>query len=198
MSRGQLTYYFPTKEDILLAVFDRLVLLMHQRIGEPAPTNGQPASGWEWVRHLLEKLVTEPPVSPEFGCLQYTFLAQIGHRDDFRKRLANLYESWRSSMALGLAADMSRAGAPTQVAPRALASLVQALLHGLIVQRAADPRAFNDREMVDLCLDMLGTYLRPRTRPLSKRRGTRKVTGRARRPVKQAVRHEVNGERAHQ
>src|ERR1700693_4646898 len=56
MSRGQLTYYFPAKEDILLAVFDRLVLLMHQRIGEPAPANGQPASGWEWVRHLLEKL----------------------------------------------------------------------------------------------------------------------------------------------
>src|SRR5271169_3902499 len=66
MSRGQLTYYFPAKEDILLAVFDRLVLLMHQRIGEPAASNGQPASGWEWVRHLLEKLVTEPPVSPEF------------------------------------------------------------------------------------------------------------------------------------
>ena len=35
MSRGQLTYYFPTKEAILLAVFDRLVLLMVQRIGTP-------------------------------------------------------------------------------------------------------------------------------------------------------------------
>ena len=36
MSRGQLTYYFPTKEDILLAVFDRLVFLVHQGIGAPA------------------------------------------------------------------------------------------------------------------------------------------------------------------
>ena len=33
MSRGQLTYYFRAKEDILLAVFDRLVQLIHQRIG---------------------------------------------------------------------------------------------------------------------------------------------------------------------
>ena len=32
MKRGQLTYYFPTKEDILLAVFDRLLLLMYQRM----------------------------------------------------------------------------------------------------------------------------------------------------------------------
>ena len=30
MSRGQLTYYFPAKEDILLAVFDRLVLLTYE------------------------------------------------------------------------------------------------------------------------------------------------------------------------
>ncbi|HLJ98002.1 MAG TPA: TetR/AcrR family transcriptional regulator, partial [Gemmataceae bacterium] len=36
MSRGQLTYYFPAKEDILLAVFDRLVMLMTQRVGTPA------------------------------------------------------------------------------------------------------------------------------------------------------------------
>src|SRR5947209_8710829 len=29
--RGQLTYYYKAKEDILLAVFDRLIALMHQR-----------------------------------------------------------------------------------------------------------------------------------------------------------------------
>ena len=31
MSRGQLTYYFPAKEDILLAVFDRLLLVVEDR-----------------------------------------------------------------------------------------------------------------------------------------------------------------------
>ncbi len=31
MSRGQLTYYFPAKEDILLAVFDRLLQLTSPR-----------------------------------------------------------------------------------------------------------------------------------------------------------------------
>src|SRR6478735_3775984 len=33
MSRGQLTYYFPFKEDILLAVFDRMVRRMQERVG---------------------------------------------------------------------------------------------------------------------------------------------------------------------
>src|ERR1700730_2360546 len=34
MSRGQLTYYFHTKEDILLAVFDQLLETMHLRMVE--------------------------------------------------------------------------------------------------------------------------------------------------------------------
>jgi AcrR family transcriptional regulator len=32
MSRGQLTYYFPAKEEILLAVFDRYLQGMHHRL----------------------------------------------------------------------------------------------------------------------------------------------------------------------
>src|SRR5215831_2685818 len=81
MSRGQLTYYFPTKEDILLAVFDRLVALMHERVGEPECAAGQDASAWEWIQHLLKKIVVAPRDHPEFGCLQYTFLSQIAHRE---------------------------------------------------------------------------------------------------------------------
>src|SRR5262249_88435 len=53
MSRGQLTYYFPTKEAILLAVFDRLLYLMYERIGRPESDVPPfaPAGGWEWVQH---------------------------------------------------------------------------------------------------------------------------------------------------
>src|SRR5256885_9126065 len=61
MSRGQLTYYFPAKEDILLAVFDRLVQLMYSRIGTPPDPTGDPPSqesGSEWGQHPLAKLWT--------------------------------------------------------------------------------------------------------------------------------------------
>src|SRR5436309_9743615 len=65
MSRGQLTYYFPAKEDILLAVFDRHLERLCQRIGTPLGQAPEEASGWEWVQHLLQKLVGQPPLSPE-------------------------------------------------------------------------------------------------------------------------------------
>src|SRR6516165_4506644 len=78
MSRGQLTYYFPAKEDILLAVFDRLLLLMHQRVraahGEPCQAGG---TAWERLQHFLSWVLLQPLSVPEFHALHYTFLSQI-------------------------------------------------------------------------------------------------------------------------
>jgi AcrR family transcriptional regulator len=161
MKRGQLTYYFRHKEDILLAVFDRVIELMYQRLGQPpGGANGDwPNSGWEATKYLLEAIVTKPPVSPEFNCLQYTFLSQIGYREDFRQRLATLYDEWRSHMAEGFAAELANGNGRAKLPPRALATMVQALLHGLAMQAAADPKAFDGQEMMALCLDMIGSYL---------------------------------------
>jgi AcrR family transcriptional regulator len=162
MSRGQLTYYFPTKEDILLAVFDRLLGLMHRRVagGDGGPTACVAGgTGWGRVRGLLSFLVLHPPDVGEFHSLQYTFLSQIGHREDFRRRLASLYEEWRTHMARDLAEELARRGRKARHSPRALATFIQALLHGLAMQRAADPGAYDRQEMLDLCLDVLGGYL---------------------------------------
>jgi hypothetical protein len=56
------------------------------------------------------------------------------------------------------------------VPPRTMASLIQAILHGLAVQLAADPNAFDRQEMLDLCLDVLGSYLGAGPRPARKAR----------------------------
>jgi AcrR family transcriptional regulator len=163
MARGHLTYYFPAKENILLAVFDHLLALMYQRVGTPFP--GVPCSeddrGWDWVRHLLAMVLLRPPASPEFHCLQYTFLSQIGHRPDFRKRLASLYEEWRGNLTRRMAGELAHSPEPPAADPRLLATLFQALLHGLAMQLAADPNAFDREAMYRLCLDVLGGYVRP-------------------------------------
>ncbi len=168
MSRGQLTYYFKTKEAILLAVFDHLVHLMTQQQGQNGPAPWKPASWQEVVRVVLGKILQEPPAHPEFGCLQYTFLSQINHRADYRRRLASLYEDWRGQLAVLLGRSKGR-----QYSSRSLASLIQAIFHGLAMQAAADPDAFDRAEMANLCLDLLNNYLNdagpknpsPRARP---------------------------------
>lgn len=173
MSRGQLTYYFPHKETILLAVFDQLLMRMYERIGPPEgadPGRNGDLGTAEIAKHLLRTILERPAVSPEFDTLQYTFLSQIGHRDDYRRKLAGLYKEWRTHMARGLPRG---AGA----SPRTVASLVQAVLHGLSVQLAADPAAFDRAEMLNYCLDLLGPSLKPPARST-----TRKPTRRGKRP----------------
>jgi AcrR family transcriptional regulator len=159
MSRGQLTYYFPTREDILLAVFDRFLLLIKQRVesGEgPCAVGG---TGWERIRQFLNMLVLRPPAIPEFHAIQYTFLAQMGHRDDLRDRLAALYEEWRQHLAADLEPELARRNGRHTTSARTLASFIQAVLHGLAMQRAADPDAYDRQEMLELFLHLLGNYL---------------------------------------
>ena len=176
MSRGQLTYYFKTKEEILLAVFDRLLERMcAQHAGPP----GEPSAwlpGWEeMVRGILEAILAQPAPHPEFHGLQFTFLSQIGHRPDFRARLARLYEEWRSHLARQLAEDLRQRPCARAVSARALATMIQAMFHGLAVQAAADPDAFDHREMVDLCLDLVRSYLGNKPSVNGVRHGSRKT-----------------------
>jgi AcrR family transcriptional regulator len=162
MKRGQLTYYFPTKEEILLAVFDRLVQMMHQRMAGsvgPCDESAGCISAWELSLKLLH-MALRPPAKDDFGqqfhALQHTFLAETSHREDFRKRLASLYERWREGAATlwqHTAADTSPLA--KAVSPRTLASFMQAIIHGLFVQLSADPAAFDRTEMLNLCIGVL-------------------------------------------
>lgn len=173
MKRGQLTYYFKTWEAILLAVFDRLLLLMcqklHETSGETLPPEGGKvgvASVWDCVQGLLRTVLGPVPFGPQFHALQYTFLAQMSHREDFRKRIASLYEEWRS----GLGAHWQVSARPStplarQVAPRTVASFIQAIVHGLQMQLAADPDAFDRTEMLKLCIGTLAPLFAPEPQP---------------------------------
>jgi AcrR family transcriptional regulator len=181
--RGQLTYYYKTKEDILLAVFDRLIELMHQRATAAdchAHAFRTMPAGWERACQLLSFILLRPPMRPEFYPLQYTFLSQIGHREDFRARLAKLYEEWRRHMAEDFAAELANKTGK-RVSPRLVASLVQAILHGLAIQRAADLEAFDQKEMLALVIELVGGYLRPPA-PERKRRPARHGNGKTRQP----------------
>jgi AcrR family transcriptional regulator len=159
MSRGQLTYYFPAKEDILLAVFDRMIETMHRRAQEGASSRGcaMPGTGWQRLRSFLGFFLLQPPDAPEFHALQYTFLSQVGHRDDYRGRLASLYEHWRSHLAADFALELG--DDRPRVSARTLATFVQALLHGLAIQRVADPASYDRNEMLTLCVELLSSYL---------------------------------------
>ena len=93
MSRGQLTYYLPGKEDILLAVFDRFLFLMQLDFQVQDKKTGKPSTdklqGLDRICRVIENVLARPVEGDGFHALQYTFLSQISHRSDFRARLSD-------------------------------------------------------------------------------------------------------------
>jgi len=155
MSRGQLTYYFPAKESILLAVYDRMLRrLIRERLQSDGP---KPMTGhaWDCFQHGLKKHLAPDWPSPggkELLSLLFTFLAQMGHREDYRKRLSQWYSDWRSFIAADIVGSVPE---PRIASPRVLAAIVQALFHGLDVQLMMDPDAFDRGEMLAACMKLL-------------------------------------------
>jgi AcrR family transcriptional regulator len=155
MSRGQLTYYFPTKESILLAVYDRMLrrMIRNAMAAEgPKPMTGR---AWECTQFILTRHL-EPgwPLAgnKDLFSLLFTFLAQMGHREDYRTRLSEWYSEWRSLIAADIAGSVPE---PRLASPRVMAALLQALFHGLDVQLMMDPDAFDRQEMLALCLRLV-------------------------------------------
>lgn len=160
MSRGQLTYYFATKEAILLAVFERMLRRMIARdlAGDgPKPMTGR---AWECLSEGLGRALGDHPKPGEedLFSLLYTFLAQMAHRPDYRDRMAHLYREWRQLIAADLAGSVP---GPHPVPPAVAASLVQALFHGLGMQLAVDPNAFDRHDMLAACLRLMAPLFRP-------------------------------------
>ena len=98
---------------------------------------------------VVRDIVTEDPFYP----LEYTFLAQVGYRKDFGKRLNELYSHWRSCMA----ADLDCDGDPAVIAN--LMVVLQGFLHGLAIQRLVDPGMIDSGAVTETFLVMVDLYL---------------------------------------
>jgi len=161
MSRGQLTYYFKSKEDILLAVFDRMLAGMIRENIATAERDGvaRPGEGRviDRMRYGLDRMMAgQGPERTELLSLVHTFMAQVRYRPDYRRKLAAANAGWRQHVAADITAS---AAAPLPVPAPVVASIVMALFQGLGGQLAVDPEAFDRQAALDACLRILAPLL---------------------------------------
>jgi AcrR family transcriptional regulator len=160
MTRGQLTYYFRAKESILLAVFDRMLARMIEEAVADAQRHGAPPPGtghaWDRLRHALGRAFAADQQCDagkhELLALVHTFMAQVRHREDYRRKIASANAGWRDHLASDIASSLP---APHAVPPAVAASVVMALFQGLGGQLAVDPGAFDRAAMLETCLRLL-------------------------------------------
>ncbi len=159
MSRGQLTYYFKTREAILLAVYQRMLRRMIREFladEGPKPMTGR---AWDCFRHALGKHLEPGRVerAKELFSLLYTFLAQMGYRPDYRNKLADMYRGWRDHIATDVEQSVPE---PRPIAPLIAASLIQAVIQGLEIQLTIDPEAFDRTAMAEACSQLFAPVFR--------------------------------------
>jgi AcrR family transcriptional regulator len=157
MARGHLTYFFPTKEAILLAVVDRMMAEHRKRMesDRDCPKPGR-TGGREVARFMLSRPMSDTPAGRDFLSVMATFSAQMNHRSDYRAKVAGMQADWRRHLAGAIAAGST---GPPEIA----ASLMMALAMGLNAQLAADPAAFDRKQMAAECDRLLAPLFRPET-----------------------------------
>lgn len=154
MSRGQLTYYFPTRESILLAVYDRMLRRMIRAIMAGDGPKLMTGHAWDCFRFALnDHLQPDGQLrGKELFTLLFTFLARINQRTDYRNKLSEMYHGWREHIAADISDSVPE---PRPVKPKIAASMIQALLQGLDIQLMIDPEAFDRTEMFEACTQLL-------------------------------------------
>lgn len=156
MARGHLTYYYPTKEAILLAVFDKMLADMKEQMpaeaekcGGPQPMTGRMSEALPFIFSFSH---SDQPGHRDFLSLVWTFFAQMNHRPDYRDKLASANAGWRQMLATDYAGSVPD---PPPAKPESVASVLMALITGLDGQLAADPNAFDRSDMAALCIRLL-------------------------------------------
>jgi TetR/AcrR family transcriptional regulator, repressor for uid operon len=136
ISRGMMTYHFPTKDAMIQGVFDMTV----ERLRAAIPAPDRAVRGIERIDRIIDQALADGSTDGEFFCLHATFLAQALHRADYRATLAALDAFVRD----GLARDLGDAGLDGDDA-RSLAVILSAALFGLASQIHANPHGFDRR-----------------------------------------------------
>lgn len=144
---GHLQYYFPTKQDLLIAVYDTEISAYTSRIDEAMRKE---ASRADRIRQILDTGITTAQ-RPETGL--FFIAAALAHRDpEMAAILARDNEVYRESLSNAFAVI-----APEMPARRRelLARLVQTLVDGMSLQYLTDDASSTElRNLVRLVTDL--------------------------------------------
>lgn len=132
VNSGSLYYFFPTKEDLLLAVLEKYKLMLHPQLLEPI---------WNRIDDPIERVFglldgyRQMLVMTDFnyGCPIGNLALEIGHSlSRARKLLAENFRGWRDAVrdCLQCAADKLPAGLDVEQ----LATFVLTVMEGAVMQ----------------------------------------------------------------
>lgn len=147
VSKGIIHYYFLNKEDLMMAVLDRVAGDIEGLLNDVMNRTSDPI---ERMRYLVQTCFLVVREKREYYCINIDFWTQINQKESVRQAIASHYAKFRAAAAVILQQGIDSGTFRTSNATL-LASAVIAVVDGISLQWLFDANAFQFDEMVKGC-----------------------------------------------
>lgn len=160
VSKGLISYYFLRKEDVFLAVLDRIVERMDAQFERFCTAS---VTAPEKLELFFTNLFSNERRARRYYTVVIDYMAQAIRQRAVQEYTQRIYDSYRTYMERVIH-DGVVTGEFRKVDSGRSASLLMALMEGLILQWFFDKKGFNLDEAYQACVDFMESYLLPEDR----------------------------------
>jgi AcrR family transcriptional regulator len=147
VSKGIIHYYFLNKEDLMMAVLERVAGDIENLLNEVMARTTDPS---ERMRHLVAICFSVVREKREYYCINMDFWTQINQKEKVREAVAAHYEKLRVAAA-GIVQQGIDQGMFRPSDPRLTACIIISYVDGISLQWLFDPNLFVLDQMAKTC-----------------------------------------------
>jgi AcrR family transcriptional regulator len=139
-SKGIVYYYFKSKDDVMVSLFDSVIAVIDNRFAEVRRHSPEPRRQLENVIKISLDIVNE---HIEFYRVIMVFWSQIHHKQFMKEINAKLFSHWRREIEKILEMGMAAGDFKPTLVPSVTATSIISRVLGISLQHIFDPDAFD-------------------------------------------------------
>jgi TetR/AcrR family transcriptional regulator, fatty acid metabolism regulator protein len=148
-SKGIVYYYFKSKDDVMVSLFNSIIAVIDNRFGEVRRETPDPRRQLENVIRISLDIVNE---HMEFYRVITVFWTQIHHKQFMNEINAKLFSHWRREIEKILELGMARGVFKPTLVVHLVASSIIARVLGASLEYIFDPNAFDLKTMREMVI----------------------------------------------
>jgi AcrR family transcriptional regulator len=155
VSKGIIHYYFLNKEDLMMAVLDRVAGDIEGMLASVSEKTGNPVDAIKMLVSICFGIVKE---KREYYCINMDFWTQINQKEKVRQAIAKHYSTFRVAAANLIQSGIDAGTFKVANASHA-ASIIIAMVDGISLQWLFDENTIELDQIGAGCIDLIVQYL---------------------------------------
>jgi AcrR family transcriptional regulator len=155
VSKGIIHYYFLNKEDLMMAVLDRVAGDIESMLASVSERTENPIDALRMLVRICFGVVKE---KREYYCINMDFWTQINQKEKVRQAIAKHYNTFRVAAAAMIQSGINSGVFKVDNAANA-ASIIIGMVDGLSLQWLFDENTIELERISDNCVELVIQYL---------------------------------------